>query len=51
MEDTKIVQMYWDRDPDAIVHTADKYGAYLRTIAVNIIGSHEDAGNVSMTPI
>ena len=43
MEDTKIVQMYWDRDPDAIVHTADKYGAYLRTIAVNIIGSHEDA--------
>ncbi|MBR6526409.1 MAG: RNA polymerase sigma factor [Lachnospiraceae bacterium] len=43
MEDTKIVQMYWDRDSDAIVHTADKYGAYLRTIAVNIIGSHEDA--------
>ena len=43
MEDTKIVQMYWDRDPDAIAHTADKYGAYLRTIAINIIGSHEDA--------
>lgn len=43
MEDAAIVQMYWDRDPDAIVHTADKYGAYCRSIAVHILGSHEDA--------
>ena len=43
MEDAKIVQLYWDRDPDAIVHTADKYGAYCRAVAVNILGSHEDA--------
>lgn len=43
MEDAKIVQMYWDRDPDAIVQTAEKYGVYCRTIAVNILGSPEDA--------
>ena len=43
MEDAKIVQLYWDRDPDAIVQTADKYGVYCRSIAVNILGSHEDA--------
>lgn len=43
MEDTKIVQLYWDRDPDAIVHTADKYGNYCNTIAVHILGNQEDA--------
>ena len=43
MEDTKIVQLYWDRDPDAIVHTADKYGNYCKTIAVHILGNQEDA--------
>jgi len=43
VEDAKIVQMYWDRDPDAIVHTAEKYGTYCNAIAVNILGSYEDA--------
>ncbi len=43
MEDATIVQLYWDRNPDAIVHTADKYGTYCRAIAINILGSHEDA--------
>ena len=43
MEDATIVQLYWDRDPDAIVQTADKYGAYCRTIAINILSNHEDA--------
>ena len=43
MEDAVIVQLYWDRDPDAVVHTAEKYGAYCRIIAVNVLGNHEDA--------
>ena len=43
MEDRDIVQLYWDRDPDAIPETARKYGAYCRAIAVNVLGSPEDA--------
>ncbi len=43
MEDSKIVQLYWDRSPDAISQTAKKYGKYCTTIARNILGSHEDA--------
>ena len=43
MEDSKIVQLYWDRSPDAISQTAKKYGKYCTTIARNILGSYEDA--------
>lgn len=43
MDDTKIVQLYWDRDEQAIPATADKYGKYCSTIAKNILGSKEDA--------
>ena len=43
MEDGKIVQLYWDRDEQAIPETADKYGHYCRTIACNILGNREDA--------
>ena len=43
MEDVKIVQLFWDRDPDAIDHTARKYGDYCFSIARNILGNHEDA--------
>ena len=43
MDDTRIVQLYWDRDEQAIPATADKYGAYCTSIAKNILGSHEDA--------
>lgn len=43
MEDCQIVQLYWDRDPDAIPATAEKYGSYCTTIAKNILGSSEDA--------
>lgn len=43
MEDSTIVQMYWDRDENAISATSEKYGPYCISIARNILESHEDA--------
>ena len=43
MEDSKIVQLYWNRDQSAIAHTAKKYGKYCTKIAKNILGNEEDA--------
>ena len=43
MEDARIVQLYWDRDEQAIPFTADKYGSYCTSIAQNILGNYEDA--------
>ena len=43
MEDAKIVQLYWNRDEQAISATADKYGNYCTFIAGNILGNNEDA--------
>ena len=43
MDDVKIVQLYWDRDEQAIPATSDKYGNYCISIARNILGSWEDA--------
>ena len=43
MEDSKIVQLYWNRDQSAIAHTAKKYGKYCAKIAKNILGNEEDA--------
>ena len=43
MEDQKIVQLYWDRNEQAIPETSTKYGAYCASIAKNILGSNEDA--------
>lgn len=43
MEDHKIIQLYWDRDPEAITYTDEKYGNYCTAIAKNILGSMEDA--------
>lgn len=43
MDDAKIVQMYFDRDKQAILATADKYGNYCTSIAKNILGNQEDA--------
>ncbi|MGI6181955.1 MAG: RNA polymerase sigma factor [Agathobaculum sp.] len=43
MDDAKIVQLYWDRDEQAIAATAQKYGNYCTAIARNILGSREDA--------
>ena len=43
MDDTQIVQLYWDRNEQAIPATADKYGNYCTSIAKNILGNKEDA--------
>ena len=43
MDDANIVQLYWDRDEQAIPATSDKYGNYCASIARNILGNQEDA--------
>ena len=43
MEDTAIVQLYWDRDERAISATSEKYGGYCAAIAANILGDRADA--------
>ena len=43
MEDTKIVALYWQRDETAIAATKEKYGAYLRRIAFNIVSQFSDS--------
>lgn len=43
MNDTQIVQMYFDRNPSALTQTTLKYGNYCICIAKNILGSDEDA--------
>ena len=43
MDDAKIVQLYWDRNEQAIPVTANKYGNYCTSISINILGNREDA--------
>lgn len=43
MEDSQIIQLYFERSEDAISQTAIKYGGYCRTIAYNILHSIEDS--------
>lgn len=43
MEDTHIVQMYWDRNETAISESAMKYGTYCTSIAQNILQNPADA--------
>ncbi len=42
MEDKKIVQLYWDRNQDAIAATAQKYDKYCTSIAHHILENMED---------
>ena len=42
MEDTKIIDLFWERDESAIRETEITYGRYCRTIAFNILGDEED---------
>lgn len=44
MEDTQIVEMYWERNESAIAETQTKYGTYLRRVAYNILANDEDCG-------
>ncbi len=43
MDDARIVQLYLDRNEQAIPATARKYGNYCTSIAKNILGNQEDA--------
>lgn len=43
MEDHQIVELYRQRNADAITETANKYGAYCFAIAENILHNAEDA--------
>ena len=43
MEDEKIIQLYWNRNEEAILVTEKKYSVYCSSIARNILGSCEDA--------
>ncbi len=46
MDDNEIISLYFSRSNDAIGATAEKYGAYLRQIAYNILRSGPDADEV-----
>lgn len=43
MEDSKIIDLFWGRDEEAIRHTEMKYGAYCYSIALNVLSIKEDA--------
>lgn len=43
MEDSKIIELYWERSEDAIAETELKYGRLCRYIAMNILANNEDS--------
>lgn len=43
MDDSRIIELYWDRNEDAIAATASKYGSYCASIARNILSAKEDS--------
>lgn len=43
MDDKEIVELYWQRNEQAIKETADKYGAYCRKISLNILSDLSDS--------
>ena len=43
MQDKNIVDLYWERNEEAITHTDIKYGKYLWKIAHNILSDVEDS--------
>lgn len=42
MEDSSIIQLYWERSEQAILETDSKYGKLCRYVAMNILRSPED---------
>lgn len=43
MEDEKIIELYWQRDEEALKQTNQKYGAFCFYIAHNILKNEEDS--------
>lgn len=46
MKDTEIIELFFERKENAIAETANKYGAYLTTIALNILKNRDDADEI-----
>ena len=43
MTDSQIVEMYWDRNEQAVTATSEKYGTYCYTVAYGILHNEEDS--------
>ena len=43
LTDAEIVALYLARDESAVEHTAENYGAYCMSVAMNILNNHPDA--------
>lgn len=43
MEDSQIVELFWNRDERAVEETQRKYGTYCHSIAYRILNDHMDA--------
>ena len=43
MEDSRIVELYWQRSESAITETQRKYGGFCHAIALNILSDRQDA--------
>ena len=43
MDDLRIIEMYFERDEQAIKETATKYGKLCHSIAYNILNNHQDS--------
>ena len=43
MEDSKIIQLFWERDESALAAVSEKYGRFCRSVARNIIGNEQTA--------
>lgn len=43
MQDQQMVDLYWERNEEAIRQTEHKYGAYLSKVAYNILADFEDS--------
>lgn len=43
MEDSKIIDLYWLRDQEAINQTDMKYGRLCRSISLNIVSDSRDS--------
>ena len=43
MEDSRIIELYWERSEQAIAETAAKYGTHCYAIAYNVLNNREDA--------
>ncbi len=43
MEDEKIIELYWNRDEEAVKQTSLKYGTFCYCIAHNILKNEEDS--------